>query len=145
MAELGWSRADLIRVTGESQSTISQWLGKGGRPIKEIGRVRSAVLLANASGFDPIWLAHGEGEAKAKPPAPAAFVGAQEPAAIYGPASDDSTLEQLADLIARIPAANRRAAAAELAEWVKSGEGSPATILALLEGAARRRPGNGPR
>lgn len=59
---MSWDRGDLLRVTGESSSVISQWLGKGNGPtIHTIGRVSSALKLSAASGYSALWLACGEG------------------------------------------------------------------------------------
>lgn len=61
MAEKGWEHADLVRVSRQSPSVVSQWLGKGSKVIKTIGKMEAAVALEQASGFCALWLATGSG------------------------------------------------------------------------------------
>jgi SOS-response transcriptional repressor LexA len=61
MQAMRWEHADVVRVSGETSSVVSQWLGHGSKEIKSMGSVSAAVLLGRASGFDPIWIATGKG------------------------------------------------------------------------------------
>lgn len=66
MTETGWSRADLVRESGESSSVVSQWLGAGSKIIKSIGDIETALRLERASGFSAVWIAKGVGPEKAR-------------------------------------------------------------------------------
>lgn len=70
MAAKRWKRPDLVRASGESSSVVSQWLGKGSKTIKSIGKLEAAEALERASGFAALWIAKGKGPKF--PPAPAA-------------------------------------------------------------------------
>ncbi len=48
MAAKGWEQADLMRVSGESSSVVSQWLGKGSKEIKSIGKMEAAERIEAA-------------------------------------------------------------------------------------------------
>ena len=64
MQEMGWERDDLVRISGQSSSVVSQWLGKGAKIIKTIGKMEAAEKLADASGYSALWIAKGMGEKK---------------------------------------------------------------------------------
>lgn len=61
MSEKGWDRADLVRVSGQSSSVVSQWLGKGSKEIKSIGSMEAAERISVESGFRSLWIAKGTG------------------------------------------------------------------------------------
>lgn len=61
MQAMGWAHADLMRVTGQSSSVVSQWLGKGSKPIKSIGKIEAAEAIERESGFSALWVARGIG------------------------------------------------------------------------------------
>ena len=61
MAEKGWEHGDLVRVSGVSSSVVSQWLGKGSKPIHSIGRMEAAERIEQASGYCSLWIAKGKG------------------------------------------------------------------------------------
>lgn len=61
MEAMGWAHADLMRVTGQSSSVVSQWLGKGSKPIKSIGKIEAAEAIERESGFSALWVARGIG------------------------------------------------------------------------------------
>jgi len=61
MLAMGWEHADLVRVSGESQSVVSQWLGKGSKDIKSIGKTEAAERIEQESGFASLWIAKGKG------------------------------------------------------------------------------------
>ncbi|MDT8998365.1 hypothetical protein RQP53_03635 [Paucibacter sp. APW11] len=61
MRTMGWDRGDLIRISKQSSSVVSQWLGHGSKPIKSIAKLEAAEALARASGFNALWIARGKG------------------------------------------------------------------------------------
>ena len=56
-----WTHADLMRVSGQSSSVVSQWLGKGSKVIKTIGKMEAAQRLEAESGYAALWIAKGIG------------------------------------------------------------------------------------
>ena len=69
MAAKGWQHADVVRVSGQSSSVVSQWRGVGnGKIIKSIGKIEAAQRLEAASGYAALWIAKGEGPKMAPPP-----------------------------------------------------------------------------
>lgn len=81
MRATGWTRADLVRVTGVSSSAVSQWFGHGTKPINKIGDIVAAVNIERASGYSAAWVAVGKGPRYA--PGAGAPALASEPAARY--------------------------------------------------------------
>lgn len=61
MTELGWDHSALVRVSGQSSSVVSQWLGKGSKPIHSIGKMEAAERIEQASGYCALWIAKGKG------------------------------------------------------------------------------------
>jgi hypothetical protein len=61
MAAMHWEHADLVRVSGQSSSVVSQWRGKSSKLIKSIGNMAAAQRIEAASGFCALWVAKGEG------------------------------------------------------------------------------------
>ena len=61
MQAKGWTHADLMRVSGQSSSVVSQWLGKGSKAIKSIGKMEAAESIAAESGYAALWIAKGKG------------------------------------------------------------------------------------
>lgn len=61
MLAMGWGHSDLVRVSGESSSVVSQWLGKSSKTIKSIGSIRAALNIERASGYSALWVSRGEG------------------------------------------------------------------------------------
>ena len=59
MAAMGWEHADVMRVSGQSSSVVSQWLGKSSKIIKTIGKIEAAQRLSDASGYGATWIAKG--------------------------------------------------------------------------------------
>lgn len=119
MAATGWDRADLVRVSGQSSSVVSQWLGKGSKIIHSIGKIEAAEAIAHASGFAPLWVAKGLGPKHA---GPASIAGAprpvaREPAKGYGP----PPLLVLSELVQHLTDSERGIAIAALAAWVQQG------------------------
>ena len=61
MAAMSWRNKDVERISGQSSSVVSQWLGGGSKLIKSIGKMEAAEKLGAASGYSPLWIATGVG------------------------------------------------------------------------------------
>lgn len=61
MATMRWTHADLMRVSGQSSSVVSQWRGKSSKIIKRIGKMEAAQRIEAASGYSALWVAEGKG------------------------------------------------------------------------------------
>lgn len=61
MRAMQWEHADLVRITGQSSSVVSQWRGKSTKLIKSIGSLDAAQRIEAASGYCALWVAKGEG------------------------------------------------------------------------------------
>lgn len=125
MQAKGWDRADLVRVSGQSSSVVSQWLGKGSKIIHTIGRLEAAEALARESGYAALWIAKGIGPK----------LTATDQAGSAAPAkplrSSPSGLQAVSDAVAALPAPDRGIAMAALAAWVQ--QGCPAESVPRLE------------
>jgi hypothetical protein len=77
MRTMKWAHADLVRVSGQSSSVVSQWLGKGSKTIHTIGKIEAALRIAEASGYSATWIAKGIAPKRAKAPAEQPGVGHQ--------------------------------------------------------------------
>ena len=115
MAAKGWQHADLMRVSGQSSSVVSQWLGKGSKDIKSITKLEAIIGIARESGYSMLWIAEGRGPR---------FV-EQGPLVDSGPDilahALDSLLDRFGMLLAAIPPSRREAAAHALAGWATHG------------------------
>jgi hypothetical protein len=110
MTAMSWDRSDLVRVSKQSSSVVSQWLGHGSKEIRTIAKLEAVLAIERESGFSALWVAKGKGPKRA--PVPINRLVAQEPpAAFYAP---PVILEQLAALLATVPPAERSAVAANL-------------------------------
>ncbi|MDE1999728.1 MAG: hypothetical protein KGI52_12455 [Burkholderiales bacterium] len=67
MQAKGWEHADLVRVSGESSSVVSQWLGKGSKTIHSIGKMEAAERIEAESGYCALWIAKGKGQKHVAP------------------------------------------------------------------------------
>jgi hypothetical protein len=79
MAKMGWEHADLMRISKQSSSVVSQWLGKGGKPTRSIGKQEAAEALSKESGFSALWIAKGLGPKLTAPKAPLAHALSHSP------------------------------------------------------------------
>ena len=61
MRAMNWQHADLVRVSGQSSSVVSQWRGKSSKLIKSIGSLDAAQRIEAASGYCALWVAKGQG------------------------------------------------------------------------------------
>lgn len=68
MAAKNWEHADVVRISGQSSSVVSQWRGKASKIIKSIGKMEAAMALAEASGYEALWIAEGVGPKLQKSP-----------------------------------------------------------------------------
>lgn len=134
MTHMGWEHQDLMRASRQSSSVVSQWLGKTNKPIKTIGKLEAAIHLERATGYSALWLAKGLGPKHVH----AAPTGGRSPliAADVGPGmySPSEVLEQMRQLLLKVPRPMRGAFADVLAGWAASGgtdDRAPA-LLALL-------------
>lgn len=141
MATMGWQHADLVRISGESSSVVSQWLGKTERPTKSIGRVSAALRLSAASGYCAEWIADGAGPKK-PPPRLVRPAVAGEPTPAY---TLTDCLQDLANALEALPIAHREAVATNLAGLARDGgaEHWMRALRPLL--TPNPRLGNGPR
>lgn len=122
MAACGWTHKDVVRLSGQSSSVVSQWLGKGSKEIKSIGKVEAAFALARASGYSATWLAKGIGpKRRVHVVSPGAPTVAAEPTARYIVPS--VVLEDLTLLLARVPP-DLRTAVADLLSGIARDSGS---------------------
>lgn len=111
-----WEHEDVVRISGQSSSVVSQWLGKGSKEIKRIARVSAAVSLAEASGYSATWIAEGTGPRRLAPSVVNLHL--NEPKASYGPAD---LLDQLEQTLQQLPHDKREAVALLLAGWAREG------------------------
>ena len=123
MQAKGWDRADVVRVSGQSSSVVSQWLGKGSKIIHTIGRLEAAEALARESGYAALWIAKGIG------PKMASQATAMAPTVAADKAP--SGLQAVADALAALAAPDRGIAMAALVAWVQ--QGCPAGSVPRLE------------
>jgi hypothetical protein len=105
---MNWKPPDLVRVSGLSRSAVAQWLGKGSKLIKTIGNMEAAEAIEQASGFCALWIATGAGPKRVT----AGPMLVAEPTSQY--ATPSQVLDQLSELLARLPADRRRAVAENL-------------------------------
>jgi hypothetical protein len=116
MTASGWDHAALVRISGQSSSVVSQWLGQGSKEIKTIAKIEAAVAIERASGYSAVWVATGKGP---KHVDSAERLVAREPQKPYF--STTQVLEQVQLLLARVPADRRAAVAETLAGWAREG------------------------
>jgi transcriptional regulator with XRE-family HTH domain len=135
----GWEHADVVRISGQSSSVVSQWLGGGNKEIKRIARVGAAVRLAEASGFRAEWIAEGTGPKRSR----LASIDVQHPTVAHEPMGAYTTtalLDQLEQLLQSVPHEQREAVATNLAGWAREG-GQPhwrPALATLLDPSAQR-------
>lgn len=132
-----WEHADVVRISGQSSSVVSQWLGKGSKEIKTIGRLSAVLRMADASGYAPLWIAEGTGP-KRLPPDRHANIAA-EPAPLY--MSTEQKLAALRSLLSEVPIDMREAFADVLGGWVRSGgtEDRGRALLTLMSAPQKRQ------
>ena len=135
MKAKNWEHADLMRVSGQSSSVVSQWLGKGSKDIKEIGKLEAAIYLERASGYSALWIAKGLGPKHAHTTPTVA----REPGARYD--TPAQTLAQLGRLLAAVPPSHREAVAANMAGWARDGGADhwQVALAGLLSGVDSKR------
>jgi hypothetical protein len=141
MDHMKWGPSDLRRVSGQSSSVISQWLGKGSKVIKTIGKIEAAHAIERASGYSAVWLANGNGPKFANPPYPGRDIPTVGDLAANH-RTDALVLRELGRLLARVPSDMRGSFADVLAGWARSGGAEDRTeaLLALL-GTSQKRQG----
>lgn len=134
MQAMNWEYTDLVRVSQQTHSVVSQWLGRGSKEIKTIGKLEAAIYIERASGFSALWIAKGMGPAKVD--------GARtlrEPSPTYGHDPAD-TLERMGILLASVPIEARAAFADLLHGWALEGgsENRRPYLMALLRSTPKQ-------
>lgn len=115
MAAKGWKHADLMRVSGQSSSVVSQWLGKGSKDIKSITKIDAIMGIARESGYSMLWIAEGRGPKFVNQ---AQLLASEAPPKPY---NLDGLLDQLGVLLASVPPDRRQATAHALSGWAANG------------------------
>lgn len=132
MAAKGWTHADLVRVSGQTSSVVSQWLGKGSKVIKSIAKVDAACRIQDESGYRAAWIAEGKGPK---------LVDRQhlvsEPAQPY--LTHRTVLREFGRLLAAVSPEMRPAFADVLSAWAREGgqEDRCAALIALVEASTK--------
>lgn len=142
MAAMGWQHQDLMHASRQSSSVVSQWLGKGSKEIKSIGKMEAAIYLERASGFSALWIAKGIGPKRVAQPKFAAIAqatGAME--STPPPYTAAELLERMSMLLATVPTSNRSAVGDVLRGWAidAGAEDRIPALLALLAPLEKRR------
>lgn len=136
MTAMNWQQPDIIRESRQSSSVVSQWMGKGSKVIKTIGKMEAAIYLERATGFSALWLAKGIG--------PKLVSVAKQPGSVNTrnlgespapPYSAFDLLERFGMLLAAVPSPNRAAFADVLRGWAMDA-GAADRIPALVALAA---------
>jgi hypothetical protein len=121
-----------MRLSGQSSSVVSQWMGKGSKEIKSIRQIEAAFALGEASGYHPVWIAVGTGP-KAWPTQLHAQTELREPSASYQ--TTPELLNRLCAVLGRIPPNLRNSVADLLAGIARDGAdgGRVAALVSLLD------------
>ena len=151
MDAMGWDRTDVMRVSQQSSSVVSQWLGNASKTIKTIGKLEAAIYLERATGFSALWIAKGMGPKRAHPTAqrtsePVRLHHVGEPSNGYTaqhPATIEQALDCLENALSQAPEGSREIVATNLAGWVRDGTRGPwrqvvQHLLTDLSGKQRR-------
>lgn len=145
MAAMGWGHAELMRISKQSSSVVSQWLGKSTKTIKTIGKLEAALYIERATGFSALWVAKGMGPKRvpaqeAAPNATPSAVPAGEPLPVY--LTPAQILERMGMLLAAVPPGNRAALADVLRGWALDGGADDRrhVLLALMGPLEKHRP-----
>jgi hypothetical protein len=102
MDAMGWEHRDVMRASGQTSSVVSQWLGKGSKEIKSIGKLEAVLGIERESGYSALWVGKGLGPKMAPAKRAAAA------------ASLDTLLEDLSAALATVPPGQRGAVASNL-------------------------------
>lgn len=135
MREMRWKYTDLVRISGQTQSVVSQWLGRGSKEIKTIGKLEAAIYIERESGFSALWVAKGMGPKRVSRPG---SLEVREPERdTYGNAA---VLSQLARLLQGLSPAARKPFADLLQGWALDGgpEDRLPYLMALLQPLEKR-------
>jgi len=130
MAVMSWEHSDLVRVSRQSSSVVSQWLGKGSKVIKTIGKLEAAIYIERESGFSALWVAKGLGPKRVTGSNAASMVAS--PPGLY--LTPSRLLDELGLVLARVSPAFRSAVANNLSGWALDGGAAhwKMSILPLL-------------
>lgn len=135
MEVMGWTHADLMRVSRQSSSVVSQWLGKTARPIKSISKVEAAEYLEQETGFAALWIAKGLGPKHVDGGSGLKFSVAETQTPYL---TTRDVLDAMGRLLTELPTDRREACAEVLAGWARDG-GAPhwKEMLSTLFGLQR--------
>lgn len=142
MRTMDWEHADVVRVSKQSSSVVSQWLGKSKKEIKTIGKLEAAIYLERATDYSALWLAKGMGPkrvARAAAPSAGALIASEPAGPAYGAAQ---VLDQLAALLKDVPPAMLESLGDIIGPWAAAGgtdTGRRDTLLHLLAAGKQRR------
>lgn len=144
MTAMKWGHKDVMRVSKQSSSVVSQWLGKAEKTIKTIGKLEAAIYIERESGYSALWVAKGMGPKLAAPAyerdAPRSVHAIQDRPPGY--ASPAQVLEQMGMLLAAVPTSNRPALADVLRGWAldAGADDRRHVLLALMGPLEKQRP-----
>jgi len=121
MQAMHWEHADLVRVSKQSSSVVSQWLGKGSKTkiIKTIGKLEAAIYIERASGFSALWVAKNLGPKRVGSFSPQAL-GVGEPS-LMPYLTPARLLEELGGMLKAAPPVCLPVLASNLSGWALSG------------------------
>lgn len=150
MKAMNWSQADLRIAAGVSSSVVSQWLGKGNKEIKTIGKLEAAERLEKDTGFAALWIAKGIGPKHVQATVgdhfrPAAHSTREAAPAPYLAGTSyvpSIVLKDLRNLLRAVRPELRPAFADILAAWAREGgseDRAEALLLMIGEQPAKRR------
>jgi hypothetical protein len=106
MQVMSWTHTDLVRISGQSSSLVSQWRGQAARPVRRIAKIEAAEALEAASGFSALWIATGRGPKFAARSAGSASVARSDVGTytVFPPSEDAARLvERLARMLEALP------------------------------------------
>jgi transcriptional regulator with XRE-family HTH domain len=120
-----WAYPDLVRVSGESRSVVSQWLGRSSKTIKSIGKVQAAERIEAESGYAALWIAKGLGPKML--PAAEASDAAGASATPFVPSSPGARylVLRLGELLATLDSTDKKSASGILHDLALKPEDAP--------------------
>lgn len=141
MEAMHWSHADLVEVSKQSSSVVSQWLGNGSKVIKTIGKLEAAIYIERASGFSALWVAKGLGSKRVGASAQkgtSALLRVEEPAGAYLTLAQ--MLDYLGGFLGKVPTSHRKAVADNLSGWAMDGGAAhwQAALASLLQASGKQ-------
>lgn len=132
MRVMEWRNKDVERISGQTSSVVSQWLGGGSKIIKRIGKMEAAQKLGAASGYSALWIATGAGAKMETLCVSESTGGYMTPARVLG---------YLGEILQRMDPNLRGAFADVLTSWAAKGgpEDRIPALLVLIDASERSR------